>query len=149
MPRLNHYSPGVTLMLLINRLAVGAYFTIAGINKLKPTMTDGVGEKLSGFANHVAENAPLPEVLGLVYGYALPFAEILCGILLIVGMFARPVAWIMALMVVSFIIGATGLAADGQPFHANVIMLALIVLLAVTGPGAISLDAAGRSRRRR
>lgn len=148
MARLNQYTPGMTLMLFLNRLTLGMYFTIAGANKLKPTMTAGVLDKMREFAETVAGMAPLPRVLGLGYGYVLPYAEILCGLALVIGLFSRQVAWVIAAMLMSFIIGATGLVDPPKPFHANVLLLMLAMLLAVAGPGRISIDAATRSRSR-
>jgi len=149
MPRVNQFSPGMTVMLFVNRLVLGVYFVIAGGAELKPTLTHGVLDNMRRFAENVAKDAPLPYVLGLGYGYSIPFLEILCGVALVIGLFGRHAAWIIAVMLVSFIIGATGLKADVGSFHPNVIFLTLAILLAISGPGRISIDAATRSSRRR
>ncbi len=149
MQRVNQFSPGMTVMLFVNRLLLGVYFVMAGVNKLIPSEDHGVLDKMRSFAEMVAGKAPLPHVLGLGYGYAIPYLEILCGAALVVGLFGRQAAWIIAVMLVSFILGRTGVMADVGSFHPNVIFLSLALLLAVAGPGRISMDAATRSSRRR
>ena len=98
-----------------------------------------IGQKLSGFADYVASQAPLPQVLGQAYGYALPFAEVAAGFLLIVGFLARPAAGVISLMLLSFLF-ALGFGAEQGPFSKEVILLTLALLLMVTGPGGISVD---------
>lgn len=141
----------LNFVLLLNRLSLGLYFLFAGVGKLKPTGETGVGEKLSGFAAYVVTKAPswLPEVVVRGYGYVLPFAEMLVGALVVIGLAGRWPATVMSLLLISFIIGATGLSDQGKPFHANIVFLSLAILLAVTGPGRISLDATIGGRRRR
>ncbi|MDO5682060.1 MAG: MauE/DoxX family redox-associated membrane protein [Propionibacteriaceae bacterium] len=59
----------------------------------------------------------LPYDLAVVVGYLLPIAELILGLLLIVGLFTRPAAVLSALIMIAFIIGiaqawARGLAID-------------------------------------
>jgi len=149
MARSNQLSPGISLALLISRIVFGAYFALAGWNKIKPTLLSSMGSNLSSFAERVANDAYLPRVLGLGYGYAIPFLEIAAGALLIIGVFSRQAAILMAFLLATFIIGATGLSDGNKPFHANLIFLTLAILLATTGPGIFSLSNAMGGRRRR
>ena len=149
MARTTLAQPRLNFVLLLNRVSMGLYFLIAGVNKLRPTDEAGLTEKLSAFAAYVVTSAPswLPEALARAYGYALPFAEILAGALVVIGLAGRWAAAVMSLILVSITAGHTGLTDEGKPFHANVVFLTLVILLAVVGPGRISLDAAFGRRR--
>lgn len=130
------------LALLVNRVALGAMFGLAGVRKIQPTDPSGMGQRLSSFAQRVAGDAPLPEFLGLAYGYALPWVEVVAGFLLAIGLFTRTSAAVIALITLSILI-ATGVnwwPAQGVPFSTNVILLTLAVLLAVKGPGRLGVD---------
>ncbi len=130
------------IALLLNRLSLGLYFMIAGVGKF----TGGVGEFVAGpFA------AMKPDWLGdwfaTPFGYALPFVEVAAAALLIVGLFGRAAAGLMALLLISFMI-VGGIDHAHLPFNPNVILATVALLLAVIGPGRISLDAVlGRKHR--
>ncbi len=136
--QLTDWTGPVGVALLLNRLSLGAMFLLAGIGKLK------MGP--AAFYRDVflsIRPSWLPEVLAWPYGHALPFLEVLVGALLVVGLFARVTAGGMALMLASFTIAlwAAGMFFQGgAPFHTNVILLTLAILLAVMGPGRYSLD---------
>jgi uncharacterized membrane protein YphA (DoxX/SURF4 family) len=128
----------VGVALLLNRLALGFMFLLAGIGKLK------MGPAAFYRDVFLAVRPPwLPEILAKPYGYALPFLEALVGALLIIGLLSRVTAGVMALMLASFTIAlwAAGMFFQGGgPFHTNVILLTLAILLATMGPGRYSLD---------
>jgi uncharacterized membrane protein YphA (DoxX/SURF4 family) len=88
----------------------------------------------------------LPEFFMRPYGYALPYAEVLFGVLLMLGLFGRTTATFIALMLLSIIIAQMtvggffhGTTVPG-PYHANLLFFTLTLWLIATGPGAISLD---------
>lgn len=135
----------ISLALLINRLSLGALFALAGIRKLLPSGDAGVMDKWSGFANFTASKAPLPEALGKTYGYLLPPVEFLAGLLLVLGLFTRGASFIIALMLVSFLV-AMGLEwwpDSGPAFTKNIILLTLALLITATGSGKLAVRADG------
>ena len=129
--------------LLLNRLSLGLLFFFAGVRKLIPAQEDQtMFQKLAEFAGFVASQAPLPDMLGRAYGYALPFVELAAGGLLVIGVASRASAGVIALMLLSFMI-AMGLdlwPAQGPAFSKELVLFTLAVMLTVTGPGRMSLD---------
>ena len=132
----------VDVALLLNRIALGALFLLAGYRKIFPG-DKGIIEAVSGFANSQVDKAPLPEFLARAYLFTLPFMEVLAGLLLIVGLLTRVWAVIIALMLLSFMM-AFGLAwwpDSGPAFTKNVILCTLAILIATLGSGRLGLDA--------
>lgn len=139
------------LLILLNRLALGSIFLLAGVRKLFPAASiRDVGMNLYKFASHVAGEAPLPGFLGQAYGTALPVVEIVAGLLLVLGLWSRPAASLIALMLFSFMIalGIEWWPAKGPAFDKNVILFTLSLLLVALGPGRYALDAVLVRRRR-
>ncbi|MEM9881429.1 MAG: DoxX family protein [Planctomycetota bacterium] len=122
---------------LLNRITLGMLFVFAGVRKAIPKDDGSVIDALSGFANFVAANAPLPRPLGLFYGYALPPVEVIAGLMLVIGFYSRVAATLIALMLLSFMIemGIAWWPAEGPAFDPNVILFTLALLLAVAGGG--------------
>ncbi len=120
---------------LINRLALGGYFLAAGISKIR----GGIGNFVDGPYRGVTP-AWLPEVIATPFGYSLPIVETIAGGLMIIGLAGRAAAAVTAMMLVSFML-ATGITAEHGPYHTNVILFTLSLLLILTGSGGISLDA--------
>jgi uncharacterized membrane protein YphA (DoxX/SURF4 family) len=122
--------------LLLGRAPIGLVFALAGIMKIK----GGIGE----FVNKAGGAIPgfLPHSLGVAYLHALPFAELLVGIMLFFGVFTRFAALIASLLLLSFIIAVTGIhrLPNMGPIHFNVVYLGLTLLLACAGGGFISVD---------
>ncbi|HOW71300.1 MAG TPA: DoxX family membrane protein [Phycisphaerae bacterium] len=129
------------LVLLLNRLALGLYFVLAGVHKI--SAEGGVAQ----FYRTVflsMKPAWLPVWFAAPYGYALPFLEVIVGGLLGLGALGRWPAGAMSLMLASFTIALYEngkFFSDQGPFHANVILLTSALLLTMTGHGAISVDA--------
>jgi putative oxidoreductase len=121
--------------LLVLRVPFGLFLLLAGWAKIKM----GVG----AFATAAAATIPsyMPHSLGNAYLHAVPFAEIIVGACLIIGLLGRFAALIATLMLISFTIAVTGLKDDPKPFNANVIYIAIALALALIGPGRMSLDA--------
>ncbi|MFI4859188.1 MAG: DoxX family protein [Phycisphaerales bacterium JB063] len=141
------YNPGTHLGLLLTRITLGLYLTLAGWGKLMSEFNIGFGTFYKG---GFSSSSPdwLPVWFGKPYGYALPWLEVLVGAMLILGLLTRFFAAGGFLMLASFtavkVIGAqniTGIGADEKGiFTPNYIMTAVYFLLIFTGAGALSLD---------
>ncbi|MCC7204598.1 MAG: DoxX family membrane protein [Phycisphaeraceae bacterium] len=125
------------VVLLLNRLALGLVFLLAGISKISGGVAKFVEESFRGLAP-----AWLPDWFATPYGYTIPFAETLFGGLLILGLMGRLTAGILTLMLVSFTIALfmAGQATKAGPIHPNIVYIALALLLATIGPGKLSVD---------
>ena len=126
----------VSLGLLLGRLPMGAFFLLAGCLKVRMGVNNFVGFAMRG--SHVPPVVPESFVNG--YLHAVPFMEIIVGVMLILGLFARAGGLIGSLMVISFIIGATGWTTPGLPFTPNLIYLGILLAVLVAGPGSASAD---------
>lgn len=122
------------LGLLLVRLPVGVIFTVAGFNKIK----GGVGS----FVNQMQGKIPtyLPDFIGKTYLYLLPAVGLLVGCLIILGLFSRTAGLLSSLILISIMMAVTGISDPPKPFHDNVVLLGITLLLLLTGPGGIALD---------
>ena len=135
------------VLLLINRLAVGWYFVSVGWAKVGMEWSGGLGTFYSG--EGFQERTPdwLPAFVAAPYGYALPWTELLFGLLLMLGLFGRLTAGVLTLLSASIAIALAG-AGELLPSHHVMLFITLSVTLWVLGPGRYSLDAALLHRRR-
>ena len=132
--------PAMTdISLLLARLTLGLYMLFSGLHKFsKPG--------LAGFANEVVHLRPdwLPEAVARPYGYALPFGELIGGLLLTVGLFTAWAGGAVSLILLSIFIAVVsdkGLAGgEPGPFHSSIIFAALAFVIAIHGPGRLALD---------
>ena len=128
-------------MIFLNRLALGFYFTFAGISKFRIGLEYFYNEKFVDMAPQW-----LPGFIMRPYGYALPFAEVLFGVMLMLGLFGRTAAAFIMLMLLSIIIAQMdgGWFFHGDkvpgPYHANLIFLTLSIWLIASGSGSMSFD---------
>ena len=124
-----------SLVLLLNRVALGLYFLLAGLDKIR----GGVTNFVEGI---YAETTPawLPAWFATPYGYGLPYVEVIVGAALILGWFSRLAACLMWLILSSIII-AIGVRHPDMPFHPNAIYLVVAFTLMLMGPGGLSMDA--------
>jgi uncharacterized membrane protein YphA (DoxX/SURF4 family) len=108
-------------------------------------------DKVAQFANMgvvQSDGRPswLPETLARIYGCAIPFAELIFGVLLILGLLTRSISLLLLLMVGSFTFAVSEghfvklLEHGPGPFSGNVIILAVLIMLLFAGPGRVSLD---------
>ena len=124
------------LLLLIARIAIVLLFIIFGLPKM--TGFDGTVQYMAKLG------APMPMVAAII----AVVMEIPAAILIVLGFFTRPIALL-------FVFYTLGTAVIGHPywemsgdavmpnminFYKNISIAGAFLLLAVTGPGAISID---------
>ena len=130
-------SAGATsLGLLLARAPLGAYFVAAGFSKF--SSHGGV----SAFVTKSADLLPawVPQAAGMSYLRALPYAEIIVGASLALGVVGRVGGLVASLMLASFMIAVTGVRSGNLPFQPNVICLGVALLVMLAGPGSLSMD---------
>ena len=139
--------------LLLCRLSLGGMFLLSGFSKSMGELRNGLGTFRRGF--YAAMQPPfVPDFVATPYGYALPWLELILGLLLVLGLFGRVVALLVAFVMASILtsqVAAFGISAvegQGPPFHANYVLLSLALLLVLLGPGRLSLDALIRGRKK-
>jgi uncharacterized membrane protein YphA (DoxX/SURF4 family) len=145
MPATSSSSPLHSLVLLLCRLALGGVFVEAGLTKLLKMGLSGWYAK--GYMPMIPPWMRDWHWFNQPYGHAIPFLEVTVGALVVLGLFGRAAAGIMALLVLSFTIALLNARGGGgaTPYiHTNWVLFGLALLLTVTGPGALSLDALWR-----
>jgi thiosulfate dehydrogenase [quinone] large subunit len=90
-----------TISFLILRLAIGASMFGHGLVRL-PKL-----DKFSGWMVKSFENSMLPAALVKPFSYALPIAEFLVGLLLIIGLFTRQSLVAGSIVMIMLIFGTT------------------------------------------
>ena len=117
--------------LVVLRLVVGAVFIDSGSRKLFQVGVVGVASLFASM------HLPLP----LVSAVLVTFLEVLGGIALVLGLFTR---WTAALLAVDMLVAVLVVYFEPSFFKAGVelplTLLAGSVALALSGPGAVSLD---------
>src|SRR5688500_8967024 len=87
-------------LLLLNRVSLGWYVMNAGWEKVQRELASGPGTFFAGDLFQ-RRSSILPEFLALPFGYAWPWLELGTGLLVIIGLFARPAAAVMAWLLLS------------------------------------------------
>jgi uncharacterized membrane protein YphA (DoxX/SURF4 family) len=143
-------APWVTLA---GRLIVGSVFIAAGLAK--------IGDPLRAVETVQAYQI-LPASLAALFGYIQPTLGIMLGILLVAGLATRIAALLTGLLLIAFIggvlsawtrglslacgcFGGGGPVAPGQTRYPleifrDVVLLALVVIVAASPPGALAID---------
>ena len=114
------------------RLGLGFFFLLAGLAKYgRPQRFIQEVEKLNVF----------PAPFSTLYAVTLPYAEILVGALLLIGIFTTLAGVGASLILISFIysFGIFPLSTPGV-FNKDLILLGVAVSLLFSGPGAFSID---------
>ena len=112
--------------LFLIRISIGALFLIAGSRKIYD---------VEGFIKSVKVMNVLPENLAFIFGFILPFAEVLLGGLLIIGLFTPITTFFLSLLTMSIVIATGVVPVAGPPFSYNLIILACTVALFFSGSG--------------
>lgn len=132
-------------LIFLNRIAVGWYLCMAGWGKVQNEFNEGVGS----FANSgtYQQRTPnwLPDFIAYPYGYMLPWAELIVGALLVLGLWSRLASTAATLIFLSIGIALLGVG-ELLPRHHVMVFLTIALLLAATGPGRYSLDGRFRSK---
>ncbi|MGK0737942.1 DoxX family protein [Yokenella regensburgei] len=124
------------LLLLIARIAIVLLFIIFGYPKL--TGFDGTVQYMA------ASGAPMPMLAAII----AIIMEVPAAILIVLGFFTRPLAVIFVFYTIgTAIIGHHYWDMSGNAvlpnminFYKNISIAGAFILLAITGPGAISID---------
>ncbi len=118
---------------------------IAGCNKLAG---DG-GFKAFAWGSRGMIPDWAPRDASLTYLAVLPFAEVLVGLLIVLGLVTRLGGFLASLILISIEIalGKDGIYANGLP-HPNLVFLSLTLMLVFVGGGSISLDGLFWGKRR-
>jgi putative oxidoreductase len=82
-------------VLFIFRLLLGGIFIWTGLLKIFDPL---------GFARDIANYRFVPDGVALLIALILPWVELCCGILLILGFFRQAAAWLTALMLAGFLV---------------------------------------------
>jgi putative oxidoreductase len=126
-------------ILLLNRLSLGWYVMNAGWEKVRRELAGGPGT-FHGSDAFQGRSAILPEFLALPFGYSWPWLELICGLLMIIGLFGRTTAAVTAWLLLSIGI-ALLFAGDGFfPRHYVMAFVPQALLLCLLGPGRYSID---------
>ena len=116
--------------LLLIRLTLGGVFLFAGASKIL---------HIEQFIKSVQSMGVLPENVAFVFGFMLPFVEILFGALYIIGFFTPITSFVLSMLLVSFLVT---LKNDAEiPFTYNWVFLACTICTMFAGAGLISFDA--------
>lgn len=128
-------SAASSLGLLVLRVVVGAIFAAHGAQKIFEFTLPGTIGSFAGMG------IPLPEIAGPV----VAFVEFIGGILLILGLFTRPVGILLAIDMIVAVIAVhlpAGLWVGEGGYEFVAVLGAAALALALTGAGRFSLDGA-------
>lgn len=114
------------------RLALGGYLIGAGLTTL---------DNLAAFIQEIQKLNLFPGHLATLYAISLPYLEVACGALLVVGIWTTAAAIIAAAVLGSFVFAFGVFPAHNKLlFNKDIILLAAAVSLMFSGAGALSLD---------
>ncbi|MDD5701080.1 MAG: DoxX family protein [Dehalococcoidales bacterium] len=132
--------------LLAVRLVLGSILIAAASGKLPDQ---------ARFVEIVDSYGLLPSIIAGIYGWSLPWVELILGVGLITGFFVRVFAGICILMIISFLIangtavyekifcpcfgGETGLIKTSDALVMDAFMILMALIIALFGSGTISL----------
>ena len=142
--------------LFVLRATLGLYLLLAGIGKVKGEL-NSLGSFYRGDGFQFLQPDWLPDALAAPYGYALPWAEVIVAVLLIVGLFGRYAAIAGLLMLISFTIAKAVTFDNWQakspseagPVSSNYVQIGAYLALVITGCGRFALDHAVFGKRKK
>jgi uncharacterized membrane protein YphA (DoxX/SURF4 family) len=116
---------------LICRVALGAYFVMAGFSKL---------QMLSAFVAQVKTFGVLPDNASSLYAVLLPYVEVAIGGCLVLGLWTTMAAIMASALLVSFVFAFGFFPGASDIFNKDIVLLGAVLGLLYTGPGAYGLD---------
>lgn len=125
------------------RATLGIVFLVAGIGKF----ISGIGAFESGLEEKFA--GKLPAVLIKVFGYSLPFVEVIIGALLLAGLFSLFALVLAGLELMALTFGVMVVGDTQSVAHNTQYALVNFILLWFVRYNGYSLDGLLRSRRER
>lgn len=117
------------------RLTVGVMFFFYGVGKF----IRGLDEVATGFGERFAES-PLPDILAELFGFVLPFLEVILGSLLILGLFTRTALVGAALLIIALTFGTVMEPDPGTVAYNVNYALIIFALLWLSEHNSFSID---------
>ncbi len=122
------------------RVTVGVMFLFYGIGKFR----GGVGAFAKGMVKSF--EGKLPSALVTPFAYALPFAEVIIGVLVILGLFTTAALVLAGLLMTALTFGTVVMPDPPTVAHNVLIALAIFALLYTVDHNFWSIDAMRRRR---
>ena len=118
---------------------MGWFFLHAGWGKVLGEFRHGFGSfyQSSGFQSR--NPGFIPDFIVAPYGYLLPWAELIFGVLLLIGFLHRIATGAILFMLVTIAIGLLS-AGDLFPRHLVMVFIPMALVLFLQGPGAWNTD---------
>lgn len=113
------------------RLALGAYFIMAGLGKL---------EVLAAFIEQVRSFGVLPANISALYATLLPYIEVGIGAMMILGLWTTLTGLLSGLLILSFVFAFGFFPGGHDIFNKDLILCAAACSLLFSGPGVYALD---------
>ncbi|MDX2018459.1 MAG: DoxX family membrane protein [Planctomycetota bacterium] len=148
------------LLILLARVAIGGLMIFTAYLKLKPA--DGLlASGPQTFALNIKAYQILPDHLVMLAAFVIPWAELLAGLLLLLGLRTRAASLVLCLLLASFTAGVVSVIARGMNIECgcfgsfkllcsgpitwckvgeNALLLALAAWPLVRGPGLLAVD---------
>ncbi len=131
---------------LLGRLALGWFFVLVGWSKVASEWKNGLGSFYRGDTFQGRAPGWLPELIAVPYGYALPWAELVFGLLLMLGLFTKVAAGMATFMLLTIGIALMD-AGELLPRHHVLVFFPLALILWQAGADRLTLDAVVRKRK--
>ncbi len=124
----------------LTRIALGWFLLHQGWGKVVQDLTEGTGAFYR--SDFFQNNNPdwLPAIIAAPYGYALPWIELIAGVLLLLGLLNRISAGVATLVFLSIAVAWLD-AGNLLPRHMLMVFTPLAAYFFLSGPGRISVDA--------
>ena len=82
----------------------------------------------------------MPQAAAGAFLHAVPFAELIAGAALVLGVAGRVGGFLAAVLLAVMMFTVTGIRSANMPFSPNAVLLGVALLICLAGPGAISMD---------
>jgi uncharacterized membrane protein YphA (DoxX/SURF4 family) len=113
------------------RLALGAYFIMAGLGKL---------EVLAAFIEQVKSFGILPPNIAALYATLLPYVEVAIGGMMILGLWTTLTGLLSGFLLLTFVFAFGFFPGGHDIFNKDLILCAAACSLLFSGPGVYALD---------